>query len=34
MSEEKVRSVDKATIELLEKAEKDNVSTAFSGPIH
>ena len=29
MSEEKVKSVDKATIELLGKAEKDNVSTAF-----
>ena len=29
MSEEKVRSVDKATIELLGKAEKENVSTAF-----
>ena len=29
MAEEKVRSVDKATIELLEKAEKEKISTAF-----
>ena len=29
MSDEKVRSIDKATIELLEKAEKENVSTVF-----
>jgi carbon-monoxide dehydrogenase catalytic subunit len=29
MSDEKLRSVDPATIELLEKAQKDNVSTAF-----
>jgi carbon-monoxide dehydrogenase catalytic subunit len=30
MSEEKIRSVDKATLELLDKAEKENISTAFS----
>jgi anaerobic carbon-monoxide dehydrogenase catalytic subunit len=29
MSDEKVRSVDLATVELLDKAQKDNVSTAF-----
>ncbi len=29
MSDEKIRSVDPATIELLDKAEKENVSTAF-----
>ena len=29
MSDAKLRSVDPATVELLEKAEKDNVSTAF-----
>ncbi len=29
MSDEKIRSVDKATIELLDKAEKENISTAF-----
>ena len=29
MAEEKVRSVDKATIELLDKAEKEHISTAF-----
>jgi anaerobic carbon-monoxide dehydrogenase catalytic subunit len=29
MSDEKVRSVDLATIELLDKAQKENVSTAF-----
>ena len=29
MSEEKIRSVDKATIELLDKAEKEKISTAF-----
>lgn len=29
MSDEKVRSVDRATIELLEKAEKEKISTAF-----
>ena len=30
MSEEKIRSVDKATLELLDKAEKENITTAFS----
>ena len=30
MPEEKIRSIDKATIELLDKAEKENISTAFS----
>jgi carbon-monoxide dehydrogenase catalytic subunit len=29
MSDEKIRSVDKATVDLLEKAKKENVSTAF-----
>ena len=29
MSDEKIRSVDPATIELLDKAEKENISTAF-----
>ena len=29
MAEDKVRSVDKATIELLDKAEKEHISTAF-----
>ena len=29
MSEEKIRSVDQATIELLDKAEKEKISTAF-----
>ena len=29
MSEEKVRSVDKATLELPDKAEKEMISTAF-----
>ena len=30
MSEEKLKSVDPATVELIEKAEKENISTAFS----
>ena len=30
MSEEKVRSVDKATLELLDKAEREKISTAFT----
>ncbi|MCX8022892.1 MAG: anaerobic carbon-monoxide dehydrogenase catalytic subunit [Syntrophorhabdaceae bacterium] len=30
MSEEKVRSVDKATLELIEKAQSDKISTVFS----
>ena len=29
MSEEKIRSIDKATIELLDKAEREKISTAF-----
>jgi anaerobic carbon-monoxide dehydrogenase catalytic subunit len=29
MAEEKVRSIDKATLELLEKAKKDNIITVF-----
>src|SRR5512147_1374190 len=29
MAEEKVRSIDKATLEMLEKARKDNVVTVF-----
>ncbi|MCX5799277.1 MAG: carbon monoxide dehydrogenase, partial [Proteobacteria bacterium] len=30
MSEDKVRSIDGATVELLEKARKENISTAFT----
>ncbi len=30
MSEEKIRSVDKATLELLDKAEKEKISTAIT----
>jgi anaerobic carbon-monoxide dehydrogenase catalytic subunit len=30
MSEDRVRSVDKATVQLLEKAQRENISTVFS----
>jgi anaerobic carbon-monoxide dehydrogenase catalytic subunit len=30
MSDEKVRSIDRATVELLEKAQKENISTVFA----
>ena len=29
MADEKVRSIDEATLELLDKAQKENISTVF-----